>query len=330
MSAPLSSPEPAGAHPSVDELADLAEGLVEPAAAVEALHRHLDGCAECRETVEALADVQALLGDVDTPPMPADVAARLDAALTQAAAEAAPEAAPAEARTAPQEARAAEARAVTPAPRPAPPQTPSPAPLAAPPGRSGAATGPGRPRRRRRLGLLVGTAAALAALGWGGVLWLSPGDTDRDSSAASGSAVAAAQSPRSSGAGTAYQDDRLAAQVQQLLTRSAPAPGLRPAEPGRSAAEQPTDGGAEPPAQASQNPSVPITPAPHVATGSAAPAACPAPAAGTPLATDRGTYQGASVDVLVYPVPGDAAHADVFLRSPGCGPVVLHRTVPVR
>ncbi|WP_369183576.1 zf-HC2 domain-containing protein [Streptomyces sp. Y1] len=322
MSAPLSSPEPAGAHPSIDELADLAEGLVEPAEAAEALRRHLDGCAECRETVEALTEVQALLGDVETPPMPADVAARLDAALAAAAAEPAPRA-PAEARTAPQEAPAAEPRAITPTPA----RTASSAPPAAPPGRSGAATGPGRPRRRRRLGLLAGAAAALGALAWGGVLWLVPGDTGRGASttaAAPRPDVAAAQSPRSSGAaGTAYQDDRLTAQIQQLLTRSATAPGLRPAEPGRSTAEQPTDGGAEPPAQGSP------APAPHAATGSAA-TACPAPAAGTPLATDRGTYQGAPVDVLVYPVPGDAAHADVYLRSADCGPVLLHRTVPVR
>ncbi|MFD4895554.1 hypothetical protein ACFWNL_34870, partial [Kitasatospora sp. NPDC058397] len=94
MTAHLSSSGPTGpaeAHPSVDELADLAEGLVESADAARTLRRHLDDCAECRETADALGEVQALLGAVEAPPMPADIAARLDAALGAAAASAAEE-----------------------------------------------------------------------------------------------------------------------------------------------------------------------------------------------------------------------------------------------
>ncbi|MFD7832254.1 hypothetical protein ACFV6I_32880, partial [Kitasatospora sp. NPDC059803] len=143
MTAHLSSSGPTGpaeAHPSVDELADLAEGLVESADAARTLRRHLDDCAECRETADALGEVQALLGAVEAPPMPADVAARLDAALAAAAASAATEE---EAENAP----LAASRAATPtlAPRAA-------AAPAAPPSRPAAPTGPGRPPPRGRGG----------------------------------------------------------------------------------------------------------------------------------------------------------------------------------
>ncbi|MGW4898167.1 hypothetical protein ACWEQL_38885, partial [Kitasatospora sp. NPDC004240] len=81
MTASLSPSFPAGSHPDVDELADLAEGLVEDAATADALQRHLAGCADCRGTTDALGEVRALLGAAETPPMPQDVAARLDATL---------------------------------------------------------------------------------------------------------------------------------------------------------------------------------------------------------------------------------------------------------
>ncbi|WP_188307208.1 zf-HC2 domain-containing protein, partial [Streptomyces sp. CBMA123] len=225
MTAPLSSPEPSDAHPSVDALADFAEGLIEPAEAARALRRHLDGCAECRETAEALAEVQTLLGAVEPEPMPADVAARLDAALAEAArtdhrvaAEAAerPREAPSAAR--PTDTPATPVRSVT---------APS-----APPSRPATASGPGRPRpRRRRFALLLGTAAALAAVGLGGALLLNhPDDSSRSTaSAASAPATAAgapnAHSPHLAGPGTVYREDQLAAQVQQLLAGSGAEPG---------------------------------------------------------------------------------------------------------
>ncbi|WP_033823086.1 zf-HC2 domain-containing protein, partial [Kitasatospora sp. MBT63] len=59
------SPDPAG-HPDIELLADLAEGLADPATAEE-LHRHLAGCPECADTWAALAEVSRLLGD-DEPP----------------------------------------------------------------------------------------------------------------------------------------------------------------------------------------------------------------------------------------------------------------------
>lgn len=316
MTAPLSSPEPADAHPSVEELADLAEGLVEPAEAARTLHRHLNGCAECRETADALAEVQALLGAVEPEPVPADVAARLDAALAEAAltetarTEATggadrPQESP---RRSPADARRTDA--------PATPVRAVPAP-SAPPSRPGSSSGPGRPRlRRRRFAVLLGAAAALAAFGLGGALLLDHSEGSGTSAASAGLPEdQSARTPHLAGPGTAYREDQLAAQVQQLLARSGAEPGLRATGPARSGAA-PAEG-ARPELSGPDSPAAP-----------ASPAACQAPAPGTPLATDRGSYQGSPVEVLVYPAPGRAGYVDVYLRSPDCGPVVLHRTVP--
>jgi anti-sigma factor RsiW len=63
-------------HLSIDELADAAEGLLDPdrAAVVES---HLTGCAECRGQSEALREVTAALRADVSPPMPDAVAHRL-------------------------------------------------------------------------------------------------------------------------------------------------------------------------------------------------------------------------------------------------------------
>ncbi|MGV9265840.1 zf-HC2 domain-containing protein [Kitasatospora sp. NPDC003701] len=331
MTAPLSSPDPVGAHPSVDELADLAEELVEPAAA-EALRRHLDGCADCRETAEALAGIGTLLGEAPAPAMPADVAARLHAALAAAAAEAD---ATDRAAAAPQGPHRG-AAAPGPSRSPAGATHSATAPLG-PPGRPTATAsspaGPGRPRPRRRRGaVLLGAAAALLAVGLGSALLLRPADRGAaDTSARAGAPAAAAATsggatagPKAelSAGGTVYQDDRLAAQVQHLLTRdgattdgsarpfspSAAPPAVGPAKPSGSSAA--------PPAEGEQG-----------LTGGGGAPSCPALADGPLLATDRGSYAGSPAELLVYAVPGRTDQLDVYLRSPDCGPVLLHRTV---
>ncbi|MFG3051153.1 anti-sigma factor family protein [Kitasatospora sp. NPDC048239] len=316
MTAPLSSPDPTGPHPGVDELADLAEGLVESPETAEALRRHLADCAECRETAEALAEVQALLGAAETPPMPADVAERLDAALAAAATETDAAEAVDKAVRGPQEPSRPAHRGEGPT-RPARPATAA----SAPPGRPAAGTaptapggtGPGRPRRRRAR-LLLGAAAALFAVGLGGALLLQPDDRQPSSSSAARADAPAATSvpapgtpprPEADG-GTAYREDALAAQIQQLIAQ-----GGRPGSP----AAKPSAG---PPVDGEQGIRG------HSAT------ACPAPVDGTPLATDRGSFAGAPAEVLVYAVPGHPDQLDVYLRTPDCGPVLLHRTVPTR
>ncbi|MEU8512659.1 hypothetical protein AB0C76_13860 [Kitasatospora sp. NPDC048722] len=310
MTVPFSSPDPSdptaspGSHPSVDELADLAEELIGDAAA-EALHRHLAGCAECRETADALGEVRALLGGVEAPPMPADVAARLDAAVAE-------EAARREAAEGPQEAPGSTRGPAA----PTPPSRPATAPVA-PPARAAGATGPGRPRsRRRRFALLLGAAAALAAIGLGGAL-LYPADSGSHEAASSAAAPSTADAGHSSkgehalGGGTEYRDDQLAAQVQKLLAGSGAVVGSPPNGVARPSAAAPAEG------------RQPLTSEPAPGAGRT----CPAPATGTPLATDRGTYAGSPVDVLVYAVPGKPGEVDVYLQSPACA-VVLHRQVP--
>ncbi|WP_052708919.1 zf-HC2 domain-containing protein [Streptomyces sp. NRRL S-495] len=313
MTAPPSSSDPtAGPHPSVDELADLSEELLAPAEA-EALREHLAGCADCRETVDALTEVRALLGAAEPLAVPADVAARIDAALAAAVPATVPAAAPA-----------------VPAARPAPT-----APPKAPPSRPAAGTGPGRSRRGRRRALLLGSAAALLVLGLGGAFLSlsSPGRQDLSSTAdaaatpaagtpAPESSTAGAKTDRSTG-GTVYQDDRLAAQVGQLLAAAGTSHPVKPsAVPGSGpAATDPSEAPgatAVPPAEGGQG----------LVGGNRSTPACPPASSAALLATDRGSYAGAAADLLVYAMPGRPELLDVYLRAPDCGPVLRHLTVP--
>ncbi|MFF1873722.1 anti-sigma factor family protein [Kitasatospora herbaricolor] len=327
MTHPTSSPQPAGPHPSIDELADLAEELVEDPDTAESLRAHLDGCPECRETLAALAEVSALLGTVETPPMPADVARRIDAALaaeagrTDRATEATGQAGP----------------AAEPAPAPAPPERPAPAhaparsrqetrpaPTAPP---TAPSAGPGRPRPRARRRVLLGTAFALAAVTLGALLLRTPAPDQAADTAAGAAAVSAPsvpvpsrgapslgapslgggqrpggeapqEQPAIKGGAPVYREETLAAQARQLVRAAGPA-------------VQPSDGT-------------------DLSTRTAPP--CAPPGTGSPLATDRGTFLGVPVDVLVYAEPGDPDQLDVYLVASDCGTapatVLLHRSVP--
>lgn len=67
-------------HPDIDELSELAEGLLPPSRAAE-LEAHLGACSDCTELLTAVRAVPALLADVPAPPIPTSVAARLDSVL---------------------------------------------------------------------------------------------------------------------------------------------------------------------------------------------------------------------------------------------------------
>ncbi|MFF7587487.1 anti-sigma factor family protein [Kitasatospora purpeofusca] len=333
MTAPPSSSDPtAGPHPSVDELADLSEDLLAPAEA-EALREHLAGCADCQETVDALTEVSALLGAAEPPAVPADVAARIDAALAAAAG---PPAA------------AASSTAATPsvpAARPAPTGPPK-APPARPVAGTAAGTGPGRSRRGRRRALLLGSAAALVALGLGGA-FLSLSSSERQDvsttadagaapaagTAAPESSAAGAKTDRATG-GTVYQDDRLAAQVAQLLATAGTTRPVKPSTgpgsvPGSGSGSVPGSGSASDPSEGSGATAVPPAEGGQGLVGGDRPTpACPPPSTAALLATDRGSYAGAAADLLVYALPGRPELLDVYLRAPDCGPVLRHLTVP--
>lgn len=67
-------------HPSTDRLADLAADLLEPADATAA-RAHLPTCTTCRATYDVLGGLPELLAGSPAPPMPAEVAARIVAAI---------------------------------------------------------------------------------------------------------------------------------------------------------------------------------------------------------------------------------------------------------
>jgi hypothetical protein len=70
----------AAAHLDYDTLADLAEGLLPDSRAASA-DAHLTDCAECRGRSAEIANVTRLLADAPMPPMPAELASRIDQAL---------------------------------------------------------------------------------------------------------------------------------------------------------------------------------------------------------------------------------------------------------
>lgn len=68
------------AHLDYETLAELAEGLLESHHAASA-DAHLADCAECRERSTEISEVSRLLAEASVPPMPAELATRIDAAI---------------------------------------------------------------------------------------------------------------------------------------------------------------------------------------------------------------------------------------------------------
>jgi len=211
-------------HPDIDLLADLAEELTDPAD-LPALRQHLADCAECADTYAALTEVRELLGNTETPPMPADVAERIDAALA--------------AQTAPVEAARVTRKAVS--------------ALSAPPSRTADSTGPGTPgssgpgRPRRRRGRILLGVAALAATLTLGVLVVQQNHPGGGSSvtAAAADGDVTKQHPALAQGGPVYREDRLGEQIRQLLSAAKPSRqtqtyGVQP-RTGDSSATAPTE-----------------------------------------------------------------------------------------
>lgn len=72
-------------HLSLDELAELDEGLLPPER-TSAIRAHLHGCGACRDRAEAISATRSMLSDLPRPTMPDDVQARLDDAIAAEAA----------------------------------------------------------------------------------------------------------------------------------------------------------------------------------------------------------------------------------------------------
>jgi hypothetical protein len=73
------------AHLDYDALADLAEGILDDATATSA-EQHLAECSQCRDRATEVVEVSRVLAEAPTPPMPAHLVERLDAALAAEAA----------------------------------------------------------------------------------------------------------------------------------------------------------------------------------------------------------------------------------------------------
>lgn len=280
-------------HPDVSEISDLTEGLLSPVRTAE-VRRHLGDCPLCADVHASLEEIRGLLGTLPGPPrMPSDIAGRIDAAL---AAEALLDS------TAPR----AEPVPASDVSRETSPAAPSGPGMGRPAGHPAGATGPGRRRARRRIAVIAGLAGAAAcALGIflaGNLLGTGSPDTAARKSATSATAEAPVD-------GT-YTAQGLQDNVHRLLA-SGPGPKIAPQE------EQPNNTyGLE-----NTTPSPGLTPGDGNRTTTSSVPACVQDATGrpdTPLAAERGSYQGAEVYLLVLPHPGDPARVDAYLVGTGC------------
>ncbi|GAA3240323.1 zf-HC2 domain-containing protein [Streptomyces lavendulae] len=291
-------------HPEVSEISDLAEGLLSPSRTAE-VRRHLDDCALCADVRASLDEIRSLLGTLPGPPrMPSAVAGRIDAAL---AAEALLDATASRAATPAPEPRAdvdtgTEAEAGTDADgdvsRETAPPTPGRTGALRPSGHPSGPTGPGRRRARRRIAVLAGlTGAAACVLGvylFGGLT-----GTGSHDNATHAPASAAARSAETGG----YTAQGLRGNVQRLL--ATPNQGQTNKTMGldtTSPEQAPSDRQAAPAI-------TPVPPCVQRSTGRAE----------APLASERGSYEGRPVYLLVLPHQGDPSLADAYLVPAGCG-----------
>ncbi|MGW0789920.1 anti-sigma factor family protein [Streptomyces sp. NPDC002911] len=279
-------------HPDVSEISDLTEGLLPPPRE-EALRRHIDACGDCGDIYASLEEVRSLLGAMLplSEPMPEDVTARIDAALTSEAASAAK--VPDTAMPVPRETYEAPTEVAT-APRPV--------------GRPRGATGPGRgPSRRRRRTLILGTAFGAAAVAMSVFLLqsLRPSQDSADTMADRGASAA----QKSQGD---FSQGTLEGRVHTLMseTRASEAPGYDPDKPSLDAKSSPGDpspDGASPrtPLRA---PIVDVPPCVQQGIGRNAPA----------LAIDEGTYQGTAAFLVVLPHATDSSRVQAYVVDAAC------------
>ncbi|WP_324605244.1 hypothetical protein [Streptomyces sp. NRRL S-237] len=272
-------------HPDVSEISDLTEGLLSPSRTAE-IRRHLDDCALCADVRASLEEIRSLLGTLPGPArMPADIAGRIDAAL------------------------AAEALLDSTQPRvqdtpPDRPRTPDRdvSRGTAPAGHPTGPTGPGRRRARRRIAVLTGLVGA-AACALGIFLFGDFSGTTTHETARSGQASDSAARPSAAASGEdTYTAQGLQDSVRQLIAGGQGAKNV-PEEQNNTLGLENT------------------APAPGDKRGATSVPACVQQATSrpdTPLAAERGSYQGAPVYLLVLPHPADSARVDAYLVDTAC------------
>ncbi|MBL1286079.1 zf-HC2 domain-containing protein [Streptomyces sp. For3] len=274
-------------HPDVPEISDFTEGLLPPSREAE-LRRHLDTCDECADIHSSLEEIRALLGSAQTPDesMPADVVARIDAAL---AAEASATPTPSDAPAAVSRETAAESTA---APRPA--------------GRPRGATGPGRSSsRRRRRTVILGTAFGAAAVGMSVFLLQSVQGSQDSSGAMADRGVSAAEKSQGD-----FSDATLEGRVHTLLSKTSETPGYDPGKPSLDTKSSPGDlaPGEASPRTPLRAPIVDVPPCVQQGIGRNAPA----------LAAEEGSYEGTAAFLVVLPHATDSTRVQAYVVDAAC------------
>ncbi|MFD4896699.1 anti-sigma factor family protein [Streptomyces sp. NPDC058411] len=274
-------------HPDVPEISDFTEGLLPPSREAE-LRRHLDTCDECADIRSSLEEIRALLGSAQTPDenMPADVVARIDAAL---AAEASATPTSSDAPAAVSRETAAESTA---APRPA--------------GRPRGATGPGRsPSRRRRRTVILGTAFGAAAVGMSVFLLQSVQGSQDSSGAMADRGVSAAEKSQGD-----FSDATLEGRVHTLLSKASETPGYDPGKPSLDTKSSPGDlaPGEASPRTPLRAPIVDVPPCVQQGIGRNAPA----------LAAEEGSYEGTAAFLVVLPHATDSTRVQAYVVDAAC------------
>lgn len=319
-------------HPDVSEISDLTEGLLSPARSVE-VREHLDGCPLCADVHESLEEIRGLLGSLPGPlRMPADVAARVDAALAAeallnaTAADHLAEKATADVSRETLSAADSEGTAETSShgreheSQPVPMAAGAPvadAPLRAdrPAGHSRAATGPGRARRlRRRRGAILGAVFGTAAIGVSVLLFQTASSPSDD---AAGSYKAG--STQADGSGDVFSGIGIQDKVHSLLSSTPATGGPRVAEGGDATKEAPST-------PASPKLGTQLPPCVQQGTGRTDP----------PLAAEMGTYNGVEAYLVVLSDPVDGSVVRTYVVDAACvgvtppvkGELLLTQTYP--
>ncbi|GHC76111.1 anti-sigma factor family protein [Streptomyces flavofungini] len=312
-------------HPDVAEISDLTEGLLSPSRTLD-VRQHLDDCPLCADVYASLEEIRGMLGSLPGPPrMPTDVAERIDAALAaeallDATATATVTAADAEAAGLAGSARETdtdsgrettaepahvsretsptEAAKQTAAPGAVPTSTPSTSSAHGPAGHPRAATGPGRGgrlRSHRRRTTMIGAVFTAAALGLGALL-IQPWSDDSN------------ESPNASATGTdTISKSRLEAQVSDLLSEEQKISGTE-------------TGGKKPSFDTRSSPDGSPKKGSTMREEYVEVPACIEKGLGgrTPLAADKGTYEGKNAYLVVVPHDTDGAKVSAYVVDAAC------------
>jgi hypothetical protein len=322
-------------HADAEQLAAFREGLL-PARKAAKIATHLSSCRRCAEVDAQLAAVTTILAHTPAPPMPASLAARLDAALAaeiarSPVAASPPDAAASPAGAAPPADDASQPAATSPPGAASPPGADSPVGAAGPASGRDAAGRRARPSRSpwRLTPRLAAAAAAVVLVAGGGYaiarVALAGNSSEQTSSAGSSASrsapngSAAARAPEAApgaairgglplvASGTNYQPGQLPAQVSAVLKRYPASEG----SPGRPTVASPVS-----PESAFPQLNACVS---HLAGGQ------------RPRLVDIARYGTRPAAVIVVPVPGTAT-LRVWVVGPGCtgqgGDVIARFSMP--